>query len=458
MPGNVTQSVLFRDLFSKPLVAEFSRSNGSSDGGAVLLQAADRRLGLLDRLADCLVDRRQSGKVQHQLRNLLSQRVHGLACGYGDANDVARLSQDPIHKLMSGHDPLEEDSLASQPTLSRFENTVGPRELFRMGEALMDTVIERHRRRRRRRVRRITIDLDVTDDPTHGAQQLSFFNGFYDTHCYLPLLGFLSFDDEPEQYLVAAVLRPGNAGPQKAVLGLLRRLVGKLHHAFPKVRVLVRLDAGFALPQLFDYFDSQSRLDYVVGFPRNSKLQRAVAADLRIAKRASRRTDQSERVYGQVFYQARSWANPRRVISKSERLLAPDRTPKDNLRFLVTNLKESPEHIYERIYCQRGDVENRIKELLHDLDLGRTSCSRFWANQFRVLITAAAYALFQEIRLRARGTKLARAQVATLRNFLIKIGAEVERSVRRFVLHLPATAPHREAWKKIAVSLGARTT
>ena len=456
LTGNVTQTILFGDLFDKPLVALFDRSHASSDGGAVLLAAADRRLGLLDRLAACLEDRRQPGKIRHDLQSLLAQRVHALACGYPDGNDAAQLAADPVLKLLAGHDPVGEELLASQPTLSRFENAVGPRELFRMAEALADTVIERHRRRRKGRARRITVDLDITDDPTHGAQQLTFFNGFYDTWCYLPLVGFITFDREPEQHLVAAVLRPGNAGRQLAVLGVLRRLVDRLHRAFPKARILVRLDSGFVFPQLFDYLDSRPRLDYVVAYARNSVLERAAAHDRRLARLASRRSGQSERLYGQVFYQAGTWPHRRRVIYKAERLLAPDKKPKDNLRFVVTNLPGSAQTIYERIYCLRGDAENRIKELLNDLALGRTSCSRFWANQFRVLLTATAYLLFQEIRFHARRTTLARAQVATLRDMLLKLGAEVERSVRRFVVHLPATAPYRDVWQRIAIGLGAQ--
>lgn len=455
LSGNVAQTVLFRDLFGKPLVTRFDRPHSSSDGGAPLLAAADRRLGLLENLTACLEDPRQPGKVRHELGSMLAQRVHALACGYPDGNDAGRLAGDPIHKLLAGKDPLGEDLLASQPTLSRFENGAGPRELFRMGEALTKAVIERHRRRRKGRARRITVDLDVTDDPTHGAQQLSFFNGFYDTWCYLPLVGFISFDREPEQYLVAAVLRPGNARPQLAVLGVLRRLVDRLHRAFPKTRVLVRLDAGFAFPELFDYLDSCSRLDYVVGLPKNAVLLRAIRHDLRLARRASRRDGESGRVYGQTFYQAGTWPHPRRVVTKAERLLAPGKTPKDNPRFVVTNLGGDPRRVYEQVYCLRGDVENRIKELLNDLALGRTSCSRFWANQFRVLLTAAAYALIQEIRFHARGTRLARAQAGTLRDLLLKLGAEVERSVRRFVLHLPATTPYRDAWVRIATGLGA---
>ena len=201
--STTTPCVLFPDLFARPLTATFDVPNASSDGGAILLKAADRRLGLIARLAGTLIDERQAGKVRHAHADLLGQRIHGLALGYEDANDAARLADDPMHKLLLGRDPVAGDALASQPTLSRFENDVTRGELLAMSGALFETVLSRHAKRRRK-VRRITVDLDVTDDSTHGAQQLSFFNGFYDTWCYLPMLAFLTFDREHEQFLCAA--------------------------------------------------------------------------------------------------------------------------------------------------------------------------------------------------------------------------------------------------------------
>jgi hypothetical protein len=388
---------------------------------------------------------------------MLAQRVFALACGYPDANDAARLAEDPVHKLLVDRDPVTGEALASQPTLSRFENVFRPRDLVRLGETFAETVIAHHRKRLRGKARRITIDLDVTDDPTHGVQQLAFFNGFYDSWCYLPLLGFVTFGEEPEQYLVAAVLRPGNARPQLAVLGVLRRLLDRLRRAFPKARVLVRLDAGFASPELFDFLETYSRLDYVVGCPKNSVLARLARPYLRMVRQRSQRTRDSEREYGSDLYAARTWPRKRRVLFKAEVLRPGDKPPKDNLRFLVTNLHASPQHIFQHVYAPRGDVENRIKELDHSLALGRTSCSSFWANQLRVLLTATAYALLQEVRRRAAPTRFARAQVATLRERLLKIGTHVVRSVRRVVLHLPAPFPDRDAWTRIACALGART-
>mgnify|MGYP001194364118 CR=1 FL=1 len=454
---STTQSVLFAELFSKPLLAKFDRAEASSDGGAILLKACDRRLDLTARLARCLTDVRQAGKVSHAVVELLRQRLFAIACGYADGNDAARLANDPVHKLLAGRDPLSGLALASQPTLSRFENAVGRNDLYRLGETLAEAVIERHRRRLGRKVKRITIDLDPTDDPTHGAQQLSIFNGHYDSWCYLPVAGFLSFDDEAEQYLFCYVLRPGNAAAGLGAIGILRRVFAALRRAFPKARLRVRLDGGFASGALFDFLESQ-RVEYLVAMAKNAVLERWAAPLMQRVQRRSARTGSSEHDYGECDYAARHWQRSRRVIIKAEVLRDPAHAPKDNPRFVVTNLRHRPQRLYEAIYCARGDVENRIKELHHGLEIDRTSCTRFWANQFRVLLTAAAYVLFQELRLRARGTAFARAQVGTLRERLLKLAVWIERSVRRIVFHLPNTAPDRDAWRRIACSVGAVPT
>jgi len=443
-----TPCVLFPELFHRPLTATFDVPNASSDGGAVLLKAADRRLGLIARLAAALVDDRQRGKVRHALADLLAQRVYGLALGYEDANDAARLAHDPMHKLLLGRDPVLGDALASQSTLSRFENDVTRGELLALSEALLETVASRPGRRRRK-VRRITIDLDVTDDPAHGAQQLTFFNNFYGGYCYLPLLAFLTFDRESEQYLCAAALRPGNAPTQAGALTLLKRIVGRLQERFPRARILVRLDGGFAEPELFEFLDVVG-VDYVVACPKNKVLEREAELDLIVARVLSEASDKTEHVYTDFAYAAGTWSRERRVICKAEVVRLEGREPRLNARFVVTNLTRKPQRIYERIYCQRGEVENRIKELF-DVAIDRTSCTRFLANQLRVLLAAAAYVLLQELRLVARGTAWARAQVATLRLDLLKVGVQVIASVRRLVLRLPASFPHRDGWRAIAL-------
>lgn len=446
--STTTPCVRFPELFDRPLTTQFDLPNASSDGGAVLLKAADRRLGLIARLAAALGDERQAGKVRHAVADLLGQRIYGLALGYEDANDAARLSDDPIHKLLLDRDPVRGDALASQPTLSRFENDATRGELMALGEALFDTVLDRHRRRRRK-VRRITVDLDVTDDPTHGTQQQAFFNGFYDTWCYLPLLAFLTFDREPEQYLCAAALRPGNVPSSAGAVTILKRIVGPLQDRFPGARILVRLDAGFAAPEVLEFLDRVG-VDYVVAIAKNAVLERQAELDLIIARVLSDATGRTEHVYTDFAYAAATWDRVRRVVCKAEVVRHPDREPRLNPRFVVTNLPGRPQRIYERVYCPRGDVENRIKELF-DVAFDRTSCSRFSANQLRVTLAAAAYVLLQELRLTCRGTAWARAQVATLRLELLKIGVQVIASVRRFVLHLPAAFPYRDGWLSLAL-------
>jgi hypothetical protein len=453
----IPQTVLFPDLFNKPLVATFDQPHASSDGGAVLLPAAERRYGLIDGFARCLVDHRQRGKVQHTLRDLLAQRIFGLACGYADANDADRLGDDPIQKLLLGRDPIAGDPLASQPTISRFENGAASQALFKMGCELATSVIDRHRHRLHGRARQITIDLDPTDDPTHGEQQLTFFNGHYDSWCYLPLLAFVTFNKEIEQYLCAAVLRPGNAPATRGALGLLRRLLAVLRHAFPRARFLVRLDGGYATPDVLDFLDAEPGLDYVVAMAGNPVLARFAEPAMALARTLSETSGQTEHVYLEARYAAGTWAHERRAVIKAEVVRLPGRDPRDNPRFVITNLRQTPRFVYERVYCARGDIENRIKELHEGLQIGRTSCCRFWANQLRVLLTAAAYVLMQELRLRAARTACARTQVTGLRERLLKLGVHVVVSVRRIVLHLPTSTPDIDAWRHIALALGART-
>jgi hypothetical protein len=439
----------------KPVVVAFDQPHASSDGGAILLKSVDTHLGLTKRLAGCLVDGRQPGKVRHQVEELLQQRVFGLACGYADCNDAARLADDAIHKLLVGRDPLDGPALASQPTLSRFENAVTWTELRDMAHVLADTVIEQQRRWRKGRATEITVDLDPTDDPTHGQQELTFFNGHYDTWCYLPFVATVTFDGEPLQYAVAAVLRPGNAPASRGALGLLRRLFRKLRAAFPAATLRVRLDGGFATPKVFTFLE-RHQVEYVVAMASNARLAKRARRLMGKARMASKATGETAHLYGETRYAARKWKRKRRVIIKAEVVRHPGRAPKNNPRFVVTNLPDPPEAVYW-LYCQRGDVENRLKELHHGLEMDRTSCTRFLANQFRVLLALAAYILFQDLRRRAAKTTCAEAQVTTLRERLLKIAVWVERSVRRIVLHFPLTFPWRATWRQLARAVGAKT-
>ncbi len=449
------QTILFPDLFAKPLIAQFDTPQLTSDGGAILLKAIDDRLGLTAALAGCLRDGRQAGKVEHDLPALIRQRCFGLACGYPDANDAARLKDDPVHKLLLGRDPETGPPLASQPTLSRFENGVTAPDLLRLSYALADTVIAHHQARLgANNVRRITIDLDPTDDPTHGQQEFAFFNGHYGSWCYLPVVGFLTFNDEAEQHLVTAVLRPGNAPAGRGAQAILSRLLARLQAAFPQATLRVRLDGGFASPELFDFLEA-AQVEYLVAMASNARLEKRVRRLLGKARMASKATGQTEHLFGETRYAAKKWSHKRRVIMKAEVVRLPGRDPRDNPRFVVTNLPQTPKHVYG-LYCDRGDAENRIKELHYGLGLDRTSCSRFLANAFRVVLTAAAYVLLQELRRHLADTACAGNQVGTLRERLVKVAARVTVSARRIVFHLPSAFPWLAAWHAVALAVGAR--
>lgn len=448
----IAQSVLQVHGNSRPIIARFDQPQASSDGGAVLLKVIDDRFGLTWRLASAIHDQRQPGKVAHPLRDLLRQRVFGLACGYADCNDAARLAEDPIHKLLLDRDPLDGAALGSQPTLSRFENAVGRADLYRLGTTLADAVLTFHRERLGAGVRLITIDLDATDDPTHGQQEFALFNGYYDTWCYLPLIATVTFNAEPIQHVVAALLRPGTGAATRGVRGLLRRLFTRLRTLFPRARLRVRADAGFADGKLLAFLDAAA-VEYVLGLTGNRRLDKRVRRLLGRARMQARATGETATLYGETRYAARRWDRKRRIIMKAEVLCYPGRSRKDNPRFLVTNLPHRPMTVYTRLYCGRGDMENRLKELQQGVAMDRTSCSRFAANQLRLLFSVAAYVLFQALQSVARGTALGAAQVWTLRERLLKIAVWVERSVRRIVLHLPQSFPWRDAWQHLARAL-----
>jgi hypothetical protein len=456
------QSVLFPDIFAKPVALEFTDDRQTNDTGALLFSALDRRIGLTDRIAAVLPDDRCAGKVEHPVLDILRQRVYGLLAGYEDANDAARLRNDPAFRILLGRSLDPGDALASQPTISRFENALPLHHSFRWGEALCDFVIERQRRRHKH-VRRITIDLDPTDDATHGDQQLTFFNTFYGGWCYLPLLAYITFHDrhgreEPEQHLVAALLRPGSAKAPLGASAILRRLVRKLRRAFPGVILRVRLDGGFAGPEILDLLESLG-VEYVINVAKNDVLIREAESLLRIARREAKRTGQTARVWGERRYAAGTWKDKRRrVVIKAEVTISPrepDKEPRDNPRFVVTNLKAHPKHVYRATYCRRGDAENRIKELNLDAALGRTSCTSFAANQVRVLLAATAYVLVQEMRSACAGTEAARWQMGTIRVRLVKFAGLLVESARRFLVRLPRYTPDARLFSEIGRRLAA---
>ncbi len=447
MAKHSTDQCLFEDVFEKPVVAQFDSELRTSDAGASLLGAVDRRTKLTEALCGHLIDRRDPAKLEHGYLGLFRQRVFSIALGYADGNDSASTRHDPAMKMVCGRRPKDSKGLASQPTLSRFERGASSRDVVSLGRGFEAFVIERLRGRHPR-ARLITIDLDPSVDPTHGQQPFSFFHGHYDTWCYLPMFGFLSVDDDPEQHLFHARLRPGLSRELRGTMPLLRRTVERLRRTFKKARIRVRVDAGFACPQLFDTFDELG-VEYVAAMPENSVLTGKAARHMGAARSLTERFQSTTTFFGEDRYKARSWSWERRVVYKAEVVHADGKSSRANARFVITNLRHGPERVWE-IYCQRGDSENRIKELKNDLEIDRTSCTSFVANQFRVLLTAAAYALFQELRVALRGTELERGMVSTLRLRLMKIGATITESARRIVVSMPSSYPWKDLWRRAA--------
>lgn len=443
------QRVLFKELFDKPVHVEFTAPDESSDGGVLLLKGVDEKMQLTERMARAMRDGRQPGKVRHALVEMLRERILGIACGYPDANDAARLGRDPAMQLACER---RGGGLASQPTLSRLENAPRSTDLMRMAYAFTDAVIERERRKRRR-VRRIVIDMDPTEDRTYGGQQLTFFSAFYDNWCYLPMVTTVQFNDEPEHYLVAPVLRPGNAKGYLAAVAILKRLLRRLRKAFPQTKVFVRMDGGFAEAGVLAWLES-ARLGYAVNLPKNRVLKRLAEPWMPALRRCARASGRTETVFAEDRYRAGKWKRDRRVVIKAEVVALSGRAPRDNPRFLITNLPWTAKNAY-RFYARRGDVENRVKELKDGLRFDLTSCTSFRANQFRNLLTAAAYALCQQLRYEARGTTCERAQVSTLRERLLKLAVTIRETVRRIWIEAPRSYAWLAVWRTVAARVGA---
>lgn len=457
MATSTPPPVLFPGQLLKPVQVEFEAESLTSDGGAPLLGALDESVGLTALLAEHLVDERDPTRVKHDQQTLLRQRVFGLTLGYEDCNDAFTLRSDPGLKVALSRGLDASDDLASPATLCRFENAVQPRSLIEASRALLLWRLDRLKRRFRR-AKRVTVDLDSTADPTHGQQRFAFYDGHYDTYSFKPLLVWLSFDDDPEQYLVATRLRPGKSGDARTVIPLLRRLVSEVRARFRRARVRVRADAGFGKsPRLLDVLD-ELKVEYLLGIQPNAALKRLSAPLAVEAKQLGEagHTGGDAQLFGEVRYRTqKTWPEERRVIVKAEVTETAGREPKTNVRYVVAGRvgRLSPASAY-RAYRMRGDAENRVKEI-KQLELDRTSCSRYCANSFRVLLTTAAYMLFQELRYRLRSTELGRADVNTFRTKLFKVAARVVESVRRFVFHLPASYPWCRLWRTAALAVGA---
>lgn len=430
-----------------PITVAFDAPHISSDGGALLLRQMDDRLGLTERFAALIPDERDPRKVKHDRREQMRQRLYQIALGYPDCNDADRLRHDPVLKSVCDRSP-HTAGLSSQPTLSRLENAVDLRQLRR----LVCEIEEQYVRSFAAAPDVLVLDIDSTDDPTHGQQQLACFHGYYDQHMYHPLV---IFDGERGQ-LVSVVLRPGNAHAARGAMGVLRRVIGRLKQHFPHTQIVVRADSAFALPRVLRMLEGLNRelgdIAYVIGLAQNAVLLRSGAVALNEARRRFQATKQTVQYFDAFLYAAESWPQTRHIVMKAE---VSERGA--NPRFVVTSLAEFPPALLYHAYCERGQCENFIKDFKNALQADRLSCSTFAANFFRLLEHAAAYVLVHALRTQvaALAPQLGRAQFDTLRVQLLKVAAVVSQSTRRLLVRLPSVFPLAPLFRHLASTLTA---
>jgi len=435
MTNCTSDSVRFPGVKSRKVEATFNGHIITSDGGAMLLKAADASLGLTKKAARGVADSRRKASCDHSIGALLRQRVYALALGYEDLNDHDTLRHDPALQTAVGRDV----DMASASTLCRFENSVDKESLWALSSVLVDAFIESHRQA----PEELILDFDATDDEVHGKQEGRFFHGYYDHYCFLPLYVFSG------EHLLVAYLRPSNIDGAKHSLGILGLLVKRIRRQWPKTRIIVRADSGFCRWKLMRWCDNHN-VEYLLGLAKNSRLIKQAQPLLDEAHECFLQTGKKQKLFSETQYAADSWDKERRVIIKAEHL-----EKGSNPRFVVTNLPGTPEALYQQ-YCARGEMENRIKEQQLCLFADRTSCNKWLANQFRVLLSALAYTLIHLIRSKAlAGTELARARCDTIRLKLLKIGAAVIRNTRRVILLLSESYPYKQLFRLAAARLQA---
>ena len=413
---------------------DFGGGDISSNGGAPLLSAVDRRLGLLSGLARRLEDQRQAGKVAHKLLPLLRQRVYAVALGHEDVNDHAGLRDDLALQTAVGRD----ERLASPSTVGRLDRAADRAWAWAAHVSMVEGFIASFDRA----PAELVLDFDATDDPVHGRQVGRFFHGYYDHYCFLPLYVFCG------DHLLVSYLRPSNIDGAKHAWAILALLVKRLRQAWPEVRIILRADSGFCRHRMLGWCERQD-IGYIVGLAKNARLNKDAETTMGQAEAAYRQSGQTQRLFAELHYGAKTWTKRRRVIARLEH-----GAKGANPRYVVTNLEGDGKELYERLYCQRGEMENRIKEQQLDLFADRTSCHDWWPNQFRLIAASLAYCLIEAIRrLALTGTDRARAQAGTIRLKLLRIGAVVMRNTRRVTLHLSSACPDKALFHLVAARL-----
>jgi len=430
--------LLFSFYRHRPIHADFSGGQITSDAGLLPLRAFDERHQLTRDLTETLSDPRQDDRVRHDSLALLRQRIYQIVAGYEDANDADRLRHDPLLQIIA--DQKLGEALGSQPTLCRWENAPAARDLVRLNDALLQQFIRLCGKQVRKRGE-ILLDIDSTDDPTHGQQQFSFFNGGYGQYMYHPMLIF----ERHTGCLLAARLRAGNASSHARIVPLLLRLVPRRQAAFPKVKIQLRGDAGFALPLLYEFCEFFG-IQYTLGIPANSVFQRRAESRQKRLQRRYRRTQLPQRSFSSFRHRARSWLHQRRICYKAEHTAVGT-----NLRFLITNCPGRASQVFA-FYNDRGECENRIEEFKNGFRADRLSCHRFLANAFRLLLHGFAYNLVNLFRLQLPQPWRS-AQIETLRAQLFKIGARVRQTARCVRLHLASGWPFQNLFRAAAFAI-----
>jgi hypothetical protein len=426
MTNCTTEPLLFSSLRRQKIQADFAGGTLTTDAGLLALREVNRRIGLIEAIDAAIADPRDPQRIRHEQRTLLAQRIYGIAAGYEDLNDQQTLRTDPVFAILAEQTPDSDAPLASPPTLCRLENRLRRADLWRIAGLL----VERFIASQNGPPAELILDFDATDARLHGQQEQAFFHGYYGDYCYLPLYVYCG------SHLLAAYLRPADIDAAKHAWAILKLLVQRLRQVWPQVRIIFRGDSGFCRWRMLRWCDRQG-VYYIVGLARNPVLEGLLAGTMQQAQEQFEQTGDKQRIFTEFAYAATTWDRDRRVIGKAEY-----NRQGPNPRFIVTNLPQDPQSLYDKGYCPRGDMENRIKEQQLDLFADRVSCHNFLANQFRLLLSAAAYVLVDTLRRQALvGTQLATAQVGTIRLKLLKMAARVVVSVRRVMLHLASSCP-----------------
>ena len=429
MTQNTKQMMFFKAISHKKIMADFDGGDVSSDAGLLFIRESESNTGIISRIANVLHDQRHPGYVKHDLEQLLRQRSYQIISGYEDANDSNELRHDPILKIVC--DKLT-DPLASQPTISRFENSFSRKDLYRIAQAFVDTFISSYKKA----PKGIILDLDDTPDPTHGNQQLSFFNAYHDNYCFMPLHIY----EGKSGKLITTILRTGKRPSGKEIVMIIKRIVHMIKNAWPKTGIIIRADSHYGCPEVYDFCDEHN-LKFILGLTARAPMIRQVQNITDKAKELYFDKKKPVKIFIEFHYKANSWSREQRVICKAE---YNGKGP--NTRFIVTNLENNNRRmIYQIIYCGRGAMELMIKEHKNHLRSDKTSCSSFQANQFRLFLHSIAYVLLHAFRERClKNTQFAKAQFDTIRLKIIKTGARVIQLATKVKIHLPTSCLYQE--------------